>query len=255
MVDEEQRRDPPSASSVSREASSLTSLLTGGSDFHRQNRLGVPSASSNAISASVPHVNRVDGGFNAGLSSSAGPAVSTSLPAQAQPPPPQPPPTRLCNPTKLFCQKQQERTCQNGGSDSDLHRRLSVEQQQLQQQQHQQQRQSTDGSRTGSPAVAGDNYLNVRPRLGPRHHQSPRQSGSPATRLGEGSLGGVSPGNDADVCGSTVSSVSELDDLFEDIAEGTLEKADPEEVDAITGLLKSSMTMPHSNSLSDITPK
>ena len=54
------------------------------------------------------------------------------------------------------------------------------------------------------------------------------------------------------ICGSTVSSVSELDDLFEEIGEGTLEKAEPEEVDAITGLLKATMTMPQSNSLSDV---
>ena len=74
-------------------------------------------------------------------------------------------------------------------------------------------------------------------------------------RPSDGSLSGLSPANDPDICGSTGTSVSELDDLFEEIAEGTLEAADPEEVDAITGLLKSTMTMPESSSLSDITAK
>ena len=231
MQDEEQKRDPPTNEGA-RHASSLTSLLTGATSEMMTRGSSIP------ISSSLPHVNA-----NA-YSASAGPVsttsgtnrvaafshspIASSLPSHVQPAP-----TRLCNPTKLFYQKQQERTCMNNGNET-----------------YRQQPASGDNSRTGSPAVAGgsENFLSVRPRLSQRQSRG----SSPAMRPGDGSLSGLSPANDADLCGSAGTSVSELDDLFEEIAEGTLEKADPEEVDAITGLLKSTMTMPQSNSLSDV---
>ena len=225
MVEDEQKRDPPAVSEAI--ATSLTSLLTAGSNVVLNN------GAANPIYASLPQVNEMRNA-NVVLAPSSGTAngggsftaASTSLPSQ-------PPPIRLSNPTKLFFQKQQERKCMNPGSDESLS----------------QPQPSREGSLTGSPAVADSNFLSVRPRLGPRQSQGSSPS---LFRLADGSLGGVSPANDPDIFGSTGTSVSELDDLFEEIGEGTLEKAQPEDVDAITGLLNSSMTMPHSNSLSDL---
>lgn len=234
LVEEEKKRETPNFSE--NKATSLTSLLTAGPNpVHNNNNVA-----TNPIFTSMPRIHHTGNANTASPSSasslrpvgpSSGPSrlasVSSSLPSHSAP-------LRLSNPTKLFFQKQQEYRHISPGSVGSPRRA------------------SGEDSQSGSPAFVEGNHLSVRPKLASR----PSRGSSPALfRFGDGIIGGPSPATDQDICGSTGTSVSELDEIFEEIGGGTIERAQPEEVDAITGLLNSSMTMPQSSSFNDVTDR